>query len=52
MGRKWTDDPYYFEPECVHCDDAGCPECCETSPVTLADIEQIETEMEAADGPR
>lgn len=45
--RYWHDDPYFYEPKCVHCDDAGCDRCCETQPVTLQDLEQIEEEQRA-----
>jgi len=44
----WDNDPCGFIPECVHCDDAGCPECCELQPVTLHDLEEIQAEMDYA----
>lgn len=44
---KWDDDPYYFEPACVHCDDAGCPKCCEMFPVTLDDLVEIQADIDA-----
>ena len=36
------------EPKCFACDDEGCPECCETEPVTLADLEEIQEAMDIA----
>lgn len=36
---------YDREPDCPACDDAGCPECCETAPITEDDL----IEMEATD---
>jgi hypothetical protein len=37
---------YDYVPECSACDDAGCPQCCETSPMTEDDlIEIIQQEM-------
>jgi ubiquitin len=35
---------YDYEPDCPACDDAGCPECCETSPMTEDDLIEITTE--------
>lgn len=50
LGR-YTDDPYYFQPECVHCDDAGCPECCETQPITLDDLDDIAEQIPISEAP-
>ena len=33
-----------WQPECIHCDDAGCPECCETTTMTLNDLEERDEE--------
>jgi hypothetical protein len=37
---------YDHEPDCPACDDAGCPQCCETSPMTEDDLIEIITEEE------
>jgi hypothetical protein len=39
---------YDREPDCPACDDAGCPECCETASMTEDDLIEIEAEMEMA----
>ena len=39
-----NDDPYGFVPECPHCDDSGCPECCETCPIEMEDLEEMSGE--------
>jgi hypothetical protein len=39
---------YDHEPDCPACDDAGCPQCCPTAPMSEADLIEIEAEMEAA----
>jgi hypothetical protein len=35
-----------YQPSCLACDDYGCPECCETSPMTEDDLIEIITEEE------
>jgi hypothetical protein len=30
-----------YQPSCLACDDYGCPECCETSPMTEDDLIEI-----------
>jgi hypothetical protein len=37
------DDDSYFE--CTACDDMGCPECCEPTPITLDDLDAIAEEI-------
>lgn len=51
VGRyhAFPDDPYYFEPACLHCDDAGCPVCSDAGPITLTDLDSIEAEIAEAD---
>lgn len=46
---KLATPPHYDRaPKCAACEDAGCPECCETVPVTLADLVEMDTEEETA----
>jgi hypothetical protein len=36
LATPWDD----WQPECCHCDDEGCLECCETTSMTLDDLEE------------
>lgn len=47
---KWSDDPYYFEPSCTRCDDAGCFECCPPEPITLEDLDNIQHDIDHHEG--
>lgn len=29
---------------CERCEDVGCPECCETAPVTLEDMDEMDAQ--------
>jgi hypothetical protein len=42
----WDDPPF----ECSACDDLGCPECCPLVPVTLDDLEDLQEQIDAAEG--
>lgn len=42
-------DHWTKPPECPHCDDAGCPRCCDLEPVTLDDLMTMDEAL-AADG--
>lgn len=37
-------DWVWYQPECVACDDAGCPECCETFPITDDDLDEMDAQ--------
>lgn len=48
-NNPFPEDPYYYEPQCERCDDQGCPDCVETYPVELEDIEEIDAQIAASD---
>jgi len=35
------------EPNCLRCEDQGCPDCCETQPVALEDLDEMDAEEAA-----